>query len=66
MKQYSNFDEIETDLRRLNLQRQIALEEMRGIKGEFQESFRLSQWIQTGLKFAGRFGVMLLIKKLFR
>ncbi|WAC03262.1 hypothetical protein N7U66_06740 [Lacinutrix neustonica] len=66
MKQYSNFNEIDMDLKRLNLERQIAPEEMKGIKGEFQESLRPAQWIQSGLKFASKFGLMLLVKKLIR
>ena len=40
MKQYNNLKEINHDLKRLSLERQIAWEEMKGLKEDFKESLQ--------------------------
>jgi hypothetical protein len=66
MKQYQSFEDIETDLKRLNLERKIALEEMKLLKSEFQESLTPINWMQTGLKLAGKYGFYMLLKKFLK
>ena len=66
MKIYKSFDDIEYDLNRLKLEREIALEELKGIKHQFQEDLKPLNWVSTGLKFAGKYGIFVLIKNLFR
>ena len=63
---YSNFEEIEADLKRLNLERKITLEELKLIKNDFKEDFRPLNWIQGGIKFAAKYGVFILLKKLLK
>lgn len=66
MKMYKSFDEIEYDLNRLKLEREIAWEELKGVKYEFQEDLKPLNWVSTGLKYAGKYGIFLLLKKLIR
>ncbi|MBQ0767963.1 MAG: hypothetical protein KBT58_01630 [Bizionia sp.] len=66
MKTYKTLDDIDFDLKRLTLERNIALEEIKGAKGEFIESLQPAQWMQTGAKILGKVGVMMFVKKLFR
>lgn len=66
MKTYNTFQEIEDDLRRLKLQKEINLEELKMIKHDIKEDLQPFQWLQTGAKYAGKFGMMVLIKKIFR
>lgn len=65
-KVYRNFNEIDEELRRLELERQIAKEEIKAVKGDLKESLQPAQWMQTGVKMAGKIGSMVLLKKLFR
>ncbi len=67
MKQaYTSFEEIETDLKRLKLERQIGMEELRGIKGEFSDNLKAKNWLGTAAGYAWKFGVFLLLKKIFK
>ncbi|OIQ23016.1 hypothetical protein [Lacinutrix sp. MedPE-SW] len=65
-KVYNSFKDIELDLKRLSLERQIAKEELKAVRGELKQSVQPTQWMQTGIKLAGKFGSMVLLKKLFR
>lgn len=66
MKTYKSFDEIDFDLNKLNLERQIAWEEMKGLKHEFKEDMKPLNWFNSGLKYVGKYGVLVLLKKVFR
>ena len=66
MKQYQSFEDIETELRHLDLERKIAWEEMKLLKNEFQEDLRPTNWIQFALKTAGKYGLFLITKRLLR
>ncbi|WP_274474388.1 hypothetical protein [Mangrovimonas aestuarii] len=66
MKQYRSQEEIEHDLKRLNLERKIVLEELKGLKMEFKEDLKPLGWIETVLGYAGKFGSLMLLKKLFK
>ncbi|APY00832.1 hypothetical protein CLV86_1605 [Lacinutrix venerupis] len=65
-KTFLNFNDIEVELRRLDLEREIAKEELKSVKGDLKESLQPAEWMQTGLKVAGKIGSMMLLKKLFR
>ncbi|WP_142786330.1 DUF6327 family protein [Changchengzhania lutea] len=64
-KIYNSFEEIEYDLNVKKLERQIAYEELLGVKNEFKESLQPIGWVQSALKFAGKYGLLVLFKKLF-
>jgi len=67
MKQYQSFEEIETDLKRLNLERKIALEEMKLLKTEFQDNLKPSNWVvSTVLGVASKYGFYWLLKKFLK
>ncbi|TYB77500.1 hypothetical protein ES677_00115 [Bizionia gelidisalsuginis] len=66
MKTYKTLDDIEFDLKRLTLERNIALEEIKVSKGEFVESLQPAEWMRTGFKLIGKVGVMMFVKKIFR
>ena len=64
MKTYKSFDEIDYDLNRLKLERQIAWEEIKGVKNNFQEEMQPLNWVNTGMKVAGKYGILVLLRKL--
>lgn len=66
MKAYTSFAEIETELKRLKLERQIGMEELRGIKGEFSDDLKVKNWLGTAVSFAWKYGLFLLLKKIFK
>tara|TARA_B100001971_G_C18188774_1_gene537285 strand:- start:466 stop:666 length:201 start_codon:yes stop_codon:yes gene_type:complete len=66
MKQYRTQEDIKRDLRRLQLEKQIAWEELKVVKSEFKETLQPYTWLQTGFKMASKVGVMMLIKKIIR
>lgn len=66
MKTFKSFDEIDYELTKLNLERQIAWEEIKGLKNDFKEDMKALNWVGTGLKYAGKYGVLVLLRKLIR
>ncbi|MCX7550068.1 hypothetical protein [Xanthomarina sp. F2636L] len=66
MKQYQSFEDIETELKHLDLERKIAWEELKFLKNEFQEDLKPANWIQYALKSAGKYGLFLLAKRFFK
>ncbi|WP_336070044.1 hypothetical protein [Mesoflavibacter sp. CH_XMU1404-2] len=66
MKQYRTQEDIKRDLRRLQLEKQIAWEELKVVKSDFKETLQPYTWLQTGFKMASKVGVMMLIKKIIR
>jgi hypothetical protein len=66
MKRYQNFEQIDSDLRRLSLERQIALEELKMVKNDFEESLRPISMLRDAFKFLSKYGALLFIKKIFK
>ncbi|MDO6760370.1 hypothetical protein Q4566_09195 [Tamlana sp. 2_MG-2023] len=66
MKMYKNMKDVERELKILNLERQIAWEEIKGLKDDYAEDLKPAHWIQTGLNFAGKYGVFMLLKKIIK
>lgn len=66
MKTYQNIESVERDLKILNLERQIAFEEIKTIKEAYKQDLKPLNWIQSGLKIFGKFGGMILLKKMFK
>jgi hypothetical protein len=65
MKIYQNFKQIEHDLKLLSLERQIALEELKIVKNDFEESIRPISILRDAFKFLSKYGTLLFIKKIF-
>jgi len=66
MKTYKSFDEIDYELDKLSLERQIAWEEIKGLKHDFTEQMKPLNWVSTGIKYAGQYGFLVLLKRLIR
>lgn len=66
MKTYNSFEDIEYDLKRLELKREIALEEMKVLKYQVHEELSPYNWIKTASKILGKIGTVLIVKKIFR
>ena len=65
MRIYNSFEEIDFDVKRLNLERKIAWEKIKHSSNEVQESFSPYNWIPTILSSIKKFGILLLLKKIF-
>jgi len=66
MKTYQSFEQIELELKQLDLQRKITFEELKLIKSDLKEDLQPYSWLQTAFKYGGKFGMIYLIKKIFR
>ncbi|WP_299226279.1 hypothetical protein [uncultured Psychroserpens sp.] len=66
MKNYTSFEEIDYDLKRLDLERQIAFEELKGIKSDVKDDLRPIHWLQTVAKYVTKYGSLLLLKKIVK
>ena len=65
-KTYRNFAEIDRDLKMLSLERQIALEELKFVKNDFEQTLKPISILNSVLKFVSKYGILLMIKKMFR
>ena len=63
---FKNFKEIKMELKRLDLERQIATEEFKALKGEVQDDLKPLNWVQTAVNFTGKIGSLVLMKKMFK
>ncbi|MGB5820266.1 MAG: hypothetical protein WBG90_12340 [Saonia sp.] len=66
MKTYQSFEEIKLDLKKIDLERQIAWEELKGLKNDLEEGFSPYNWLQTILKSIQKLGVLYLTRKLIK
>ncbi|RKN78710.1 hypothetical protein [Ulvibacterium marinum] len=66
MNRYQSFEDIKYNLKRLSLERQIALEQMKGLKHEVEEDLGPYQWLQTAVGAIKKFGALYFIKKLVK
>mgnify|MGYP000613273006 CR=1 FL=1 len=65
-EKYTSFDDINRDLKRLNLERKIALEELKAQRNYISEEIGQYSWINWVLKIGKKYGVVLLLRKLFK
>jgi hypothetical protein len=65
-KSYQSFDEIDKELKKLSLESQIALEELKGVKSDFEQTLRPISILTSVFNFVSKYGILLLIKKIFR
>lgn len=64
--EYTTFEEISYDLKRLNLEREIAAEELHNLGLEVKESFKPSHLISAAASAFQDYGVYYLIRKFFK
>ncbi|MBQ0786441.1 MAG: hypothetical protein KBT69_03010 [Oceanihabitans sp.] len=66
MKTYNSFKDIDNELKKLDLERQIAWEELKLVKEEFKEDLQPLNWVSSALKIAGKMGGFMLLKKIIK
>ncbi|WP_194766264.1 DUF6327 family protein [Tamlana sp. I1] len=66
MKTYKDSASIERDLEILDLERKIALEELKLLKYDYKESLKPINWINSGFKLATKYSAGLILKKLLK
>jgi len=66
MSSYQSFDEIENELKKLNLEREIAFEELKIVKHDFEDILKPLNWVNSILQYTGKYGILLMIKKIFK
>lgn len=66
MRTYNSFDEIDFELKRLNLERKIAWEEIKQSGNKVQENLTPCNWVMPILGGVKKFGIFFLLKKIFR
>ncbi|WP_178984825.1 DUF6327 family protein [Winogradskyella helgolandensis] len=63
MEPYTTFEDIDNDLKRFKLERDIAWEELKLTKNEFKEDLEPLNWISSALKLTGKYSFIALIRK---
>lgn len=66
MKTYKTFEDIDNDLKRISLEREIAWEELKIHKAEFKQEMQPPQWVHFILVIAGKYGFLMLFKKFLK
>ena len=66
VKTYKNAESIERNLKILDLERKIALEEIKLLKEDYKKDLQPINWLYSGLKLAGKFAGALIIKKILK
>ena len=66
MKKYNTFDDIDNDLRRLDLERKIAWEELKLVQGKVEEDLQPINLMVNVFKVIGKVGLFKLLKKIIR
>jgi len=65
-KDYNSFEEITYELQRLDLERKIAWEEFKGLKGDIKEDLQPLNWVQTALNYTAKIGSLVMFKKFMK
>tara|TARA_R100001086_G_scaffold203043_1_gene119139 strand:+ start:355 stop:549 length:195 start_codon:yes stop_codon:yes gene_type:complete len=63
---YKNFEEVEFHVKRLKLEREIALEELKGIKNDVKQDLSPYNWVSTAISAAKKFGMLYLVRKVVK
>jgi len=66
MKIYESFEEINRDLKKLQLERQIAMEELKLTQHEIKEDLAPLNWLDSILKYIYKYGLSVVINKILR
>lgn len=66
MRTYNSFDEIDFELKKLNLERKIAWEEIKQSGNKVQDDLASYNWVLPILGGVRKFGIYFLLKKIFK
>jgi hypothetical protein len=64
MNKYRTFEDIDQDLKRLKLEKDIAWEELKLVKNEYKEDLKPMNWVTSAIKLASKYGIAVLLKRL--
>jgi len=65
-KRYQSFEEIEIEIKKLSLEKKIALEELKIVKNDFEDVLRPVNWMNSVFKIVSKYGFLMFIKKIFK
>lgn len=60
---YNTQKDISRELKRLRLQRDISIEELKLVKQQFKDDLSANKWFKSVLASAGKFGLYKLLQK---
>jgi len=63
---YKNFEEVEFHLKCLKLEREIALEELKGIKNDVKQDLSPYNWVSTAISAVRKYGMLYLVRKVVK
>lgn len=63
MDNYTSFKDIDNDLKRFKLERDIAWEQLKLVKHQYKEDLHPLNWVNTALQLTGKYSFIKLIKK---
>ncbi|MDH7912894.1 DUF6327 family protein [Winogradskyella sp. SYSU M77433] len=63
MDNYTSFEQIEKDLKRYKLERDIAWEELKLMKNEYKEDLKPMNWVSTAIKITSKYSFIALLRK---
>lgn len=63
---YNNHQEISMELKKLRLQRDISIEELKLVKEQFKEDLSIAHWIQSAIRTIGKVGIYNLARKVVK
>lgn len=66
MKTYESFADIEKEVKKLALEKEIAFEELKIVKHDFEDVLKPINWLNSILKVASKYGFLMLFKKVFK
>ena len=66
MRNYNSFEEIDFEIKKLNLERKIAWEEIKHSGNKVQEYLDPYNWIVPIISSIKKFGILFLLKRIFK
>lgn len=65
-KIYTSFNQIDKDLKKISLEQQIAVEELKLVKSDVESTLKPLSILSSVFTFVSKYGILLLIKKIFK
>jgi hypothetical protein len=66
MKLYESFEEIDQDLKKLNLERQIVIEELKLTQNQMKENLAPINWLDSIISLLVKYGASFLLNRVLR
>ena len=66
MNPFNSFKELEMELRRLSLEREIAKERLKGSKLEIQSEIDSINWLKSAVNILKKYGALVFLRKILK